>query len=132
MSSIPDKEVLYRYVNPAVFPKDQELLPISIFNDKELSCDWKKIQTQPELSIHVTQGKNLIVSINICDDIRNPKNPKRVGEVVDPWKQTIIHDPLEDIEADPFTPNLSHALIKGKKKAAVTTAIRDNSTHIIV
>lgn len=132
MSQIDDGETLYRYVKPDVLPIGQEELPASIFNDSELSCDWKKLQSAPNLSPHVKNGKRLIVSIEICDGIRNPVNPKQTNVVVAEWKQDIIHDPKAAVETDIFTPNPSHALIKGKKKGAVTTAIRDNSTYTVV
>jgi hypothetical protein len=132
MSNIDDGQVLYRYADPAVFPKGQEELPISIFNDPNLSCDWQKIQDSPDSSPHVANGRSMVVSITICDEFRNPVNPKRTSQVVPEWKQEILHDPLEMKQNDPFTPNPPHALIRGKKKAAVTTGIRKNSTYQIV
>ncbi|MEX5533236.1 hypothetical protein [Pseudomonas syringae] len=132
MSNILDGEVLYRYADPKVFPIGQTELPISIFNDINMSCDWQKIQPNPELSPHVTNGRNMIVSISICDGIRNPTNPKRTAQIVPDWKQDILHDPLPAQPGNAFTPNPSHALIRGKKKGAVTTVIRDNSTFEIV
>lgn len=132
MSNISDGEVLYRYADPKVFPSGQTELPTSIFNDAEMSCDWQRVQANPELSPHVTNGRNMIVSISICDGIRNPTNPKRSAQLVPDWKQDILHDPLLAKPGDAFTPNPSHALIRGKKKGAVTTVIRDNSTYRIV
>ena len=132
MTAIQDGEVLYRYANPHVFPAGQTELPLSIFNDALLSCDWQRLKAAPEASLHVAHGRNMIVSISICDAIRNPANPKRVGVQVPEWRQEIVHDPLPPTEADPFTPNASHALIKGAKKGAVTTAIRENSRYYIV
>ena len=132
MTIIADGETLYRYADPTVFPPGQVDLPVSIFTDAEMSCDWQKLQLAPEHSPHVRSGRRMIVSINVCDSIRNPLNPKRTGEVVPEWKQEIIHDPVEAVDGDPFTPNESHALIKGKKKGAVTSAIRSNSTYRIV
>lgn len=131
MTNIVDGEVLYRYADPKVFPEGQTELPTSIFNDPDLSCDWQKIQCSPELSPHVTNGRNMIVSIAVCDSIRNPTNPKRSTQLVPDWAQDILHDPLPERQGDAFTPNPSHALIRGKKKGAVTTAIRDNSTYTI-
>ncbi|MCB2263416.1 MAG: hypothetical protein LGR52_10875 [Candidatus Thiosymbion ectosymbiont of Robbea hypermnestra] len=125
---IPDGEILYRYVKPAAFPENQQEMPAHFFNDPELSCDWEKIQRHPEQSLHIQQGRNMIVSIRVCDEIRNPRNPKRNGEIVAAWVQKIIHDPLEETPGDPFTPNEAHSLIKGKKKAAVVSAIRNNAT----
>jgi hypothetical protein len=131
MLEIANGEILYRYANPNVLPSGQSELPTAIFNDSELSCDWKALQPAPESSIHVIQGKNMVVGIHICDAIRNPKNPKSNGESVDAWKQNIVHNPLEEIQNDPYTPNQAHSLIQGKKKAAVVCAIRDNSTYSI-
>lgn len=132
MSYIQDGEILYRYADPAAFPEGQTDLPTSIFNDSELSCDWEKLQAAPASSPHVANGRRMVVSITVCDAIRNPTNPKRVGSCVPDWKQEILHDPKEEKEDDAFTPNESHSLIRGKKKGAVTTAIRDNSTFCIV
>jgi hypothetical protein len=132
MSHIQDGEILYRYADSRVFPLGQAELPISIFNDPNLSCDWQRIQLAPASSPHVANGRNMIVSIAICDAIRNPTNPKRTSQLVPDWKQEILHDPLPLKVGDTYTPNPSHALIRGKKKGAVTTVIRDNSTYTIV
>lgn len=126
---ILDGEYLYRYIKPNSFPEDQIEVPHSIFaNDKEMSCDWAKIQSYPEYSYHITEGKNLILRISVCDDIRNPCNPK-VPEVPQPqWHQDIIHDPIakgEDL-THPDVPNPSHSLIRGEKKIHVTKAIARN------
>jgi hypothetical protein len=127
MSDIADGETLYRYANPAAFPPGQEEVPVSIFNDPEMSCDWEKLQAKPETSLHVQHGKTVIVSIKVCDAIRNPVNPKRTSVVVPDWKQEIMHDPLKADPNDKFTPNEAHALVKGRKKAAVLDALRENS-----
>ncbi len=129
---IKNGDILYRYADPKVFPEGQSLLPISVFCDNEMSCDWATKQASPEKSPHITNGRNMIISISICDAVRNPTNPKGRGEVVEAWKQDIVYDPLVAIAGDPFTPNDSHSLIKGRKKGAVTAAIRDNSTYAIV
>ena len=130
---IDDGEILYRYADPRAFPEGQNELPLSIFNDPNLSCDWQKLQFSPASSPHVAHGRNMIVSISVCDFIRNPVNPKRSTQQVPDWRQEILHDPIplrpEDLV---FTPNHSHALIRGKKKGAVTTAIRENSTFAVV
>lgn len=130
--NISDGEILYRYASPGVFPDGQKELPLSIFNDPELSCDWMKYQETPESSPQVTCGRNMIISITVCDEIRNPRNPKRQGEVVSAWLQQFVHKPVVAIVDDPFTPNESHSLIMGKKKGAVTTAIRNNSTYQVI
>ena len=132
MTIIEDGEVLYRYADPRVFPVGQTELPTSIFNDPDLSCDWQKLQSAPASSPHVVGGRNMIVSIAVCDGIRNPVNPRRTAQLVPDWKQEILHDPLPAKPGDGFTPNFSHALIRGKKKGAVTTSIRDNSTYTVV
>lgn len=132
MTIIGDGEVLYRYADPSVFPVGQTELPTCIFNDPEMSCDWKKLQLYPNTSPHISNGRNMIVSISICDGIRNPVNPKRTAQIVPDWRQDIVHDPLPHVANNAFTPNASHALIKGKKKGAVTTAIRDHATYVIV
>lgn len=132
MSEIQDGEILYRYARPDAFPEGQTELPVAIFNDPNLSCDWERLQAAPQTSPHVASGRNMIVSISVCDAIRNPTNPKRLGDKVLEWKQEILHDPLSAREGDIFTPNESHSLIRGKKKGAVTTAIRDNSNYTIV
>ena len=125
---ILDGETLYRYARPDIFPEGQTEIPLSIFNDPELSCDWMKFQKTPELSPQVIHGKSIVIAISVCDAIRNPKNPKQEGQIISEWVQQFLHDPVPPIKDDPFTPNESHSLIKGRKKAAVTTAIRENST----
>lgn len=132
MSHIDDGEILYRYADPVAFPTGQAELPISIFNDLDLSCDWEKLQAAPASSPHVANGRSMVVSIKVCDAIRNPTNPKRLGTKVPDWKQEVFHAPVLEKVGDPFTPNESHALIRGKKKGAVTSAIRDNSTFVIL
>ncbi|MDN3615861.1 hypothetical protein [Vibrio gallaecicus] len=47
---ILDGETLFRYADPKILPEGQEELPLSIFNDKEMSCDWDKYQKSPESS----------------------------------------------------------------------------------
>ncbi len=119
---IPNNELLYRYTNPKAFPEDQTEIPASIFNDPNLSCDWEKYQQEPEKSRHVKEGKTFIIEICVNDNIRFPRNPKRKGEIVEAWKQKIIHDPDEEDD------NYSHSLIQGKKKKAVIEAIQEAST----
>lgn len=122
MQEIDNGERLYRYAKPTAFPHGQSEIPAIIFNDKELSCDWEEYQKNPETSFHIAQGREVIIQITVCEEIKNPTNPKRVGEPVLEWKQEIIHSPSRS--------NDSHSLIKGKKKSAVTTIIRDNSKII--
>lgn len=132
MSNISDGEILYRYADPKVLPIGQVELPASIFTDSDLSCDWQKFQLAPASSPQVAIGRKLIVSITVCDGIRNPTNPKRTAQPVADWKQVIFHDPVPHREGDAFTPNPAHSLVRGKKKGAVTTVMRDNSTYTIV
>jgi len=119
MQEIDNDEKLYRYAKPSAFPAGQSEIPAVIFNDKELSCDWEKYQKNPQNSFHIKQGRKVIIEITVCEEIKNPTNPKRVGKVVLDWKQEVIYAPSKS--------NNSHSLIKGKKKSAVTTIIRDNS-----
>jgi len=126
---IPDGEVLYRYINPDALPDDQKSIPPGIFQTKELSCDWKRYVKNPLDSFHIDEGKTKIIKIDVCDDIRNPKNPKRDGEVVEAWKQKIIHDPVDASEDETHGSNSAHSLIIGKKKAAVVDALIHNSCY---
>ena len=127
MSEISDGEILYRYAKPGAFPQDQAEIPTAIFNDPEMSCDWAYYQTVPEQSFNIQHGRSVIIEITVCDEIRNPTNPKRAGEIVADWKQEIFHDPVELKADDPFTPNKSHSLIKGKKRGPVLASIREHS-----
>jgi hypothetical protein len=126
---IPNEEKLYRYVNPKVFPDDQDEIPTSIFIDKNLSCDWEKYQPTPEKSYHIGEGKNMIIRINVCDEIKQPSNPKRLNIVMADWLQNVIHDPIAigDDVTHPDIENESHSLIQGLKKFHIVAAIRDNS-----
>ncbi|MCU0426710.1 MAG: hypothetical protein MUF71_13900 [Candidatus Kapabacteria bacterium] len=125
---IDDGEILYRYASPSAFPADQEEIPLSIFQDGKLSCDWEKHQPTPEKSLRVIEGKTRLVSINVCNEIRHPRNPKNGGKIEVEWHQEIIHDPMPSIDSPNEPENYSHSLIKGKKKAAIVDAIRRNST----
>ena len=124
---IPDGEILYRFINPSALPDDQQEIPPGIFQDKELSCDWKKYRENPLTSFHIDEGKSIILEIHVNDEIRNPRNPKREGDIVPAWKQEIIHDPQSSLDDPTHGENIAHSLIKGKKKAAVTSALIKNS-----
>lgn len=125
---IPDGEILYKYVNPLAIPEGQEEIPPTIFSQKEMSCDWEKYQKEPEKSFHIVEGKTILVSISVCEEIRNPRNPKNKGNIEPAWSQLILHDPVS-VEDDPkHGANFSHSLIKGKKKGAVQEAIAQHST----
>jgi hypothetical protein len=126
---IPNNEFLFKYVNPSALPVDQEEIPYGIFEDKELSCDWEKYQKKPERSYHIKEGKNLIIKITVCDEIKYPCNPKRPTVKQQAWEQTVEHDPLakgEDL-MHPEIENIAHSLIKGLKRIHITTAIAENS-----
>jgi len=127
MCDIPDGEILYRYALPEALPEDQQELPPQIFNDSNLSCDWCKYQESPDESYQVVKnGKELIISIRVCDDIRNPKNPKN-SDIAEPsWAQRIFHCPIEKDLIN--GPNPAHSLIMGRKKKAVQDAIIKNAT----
>lgn len=127
MFEIANGEILFRYAKPEAFPAGQKEIPTTIFNDKDMSCDWNFYQNRPEDSFNIKRGRSVIIEITVCDDIKNPTNPKRVGERVDSWKQEIRYNPVAEIKDDPFTPNEAHSLIKGSKRGAVTSIIRDNS-----
>ena len=121
-SEIPNGEVLYRWCRSDAFPEDQVEIPASLFGDVVLSCDWAKYRVDPSTSFHVKAGKRRVIAISVCDEIKNPRNPKRIGEVVPAWKQEVVYDPIAE---DPVHgPNDAHSLIKGRKKMAVRDAIR--------
>jgi hypothetical protein len=126
---IPNGEILFKYIKPQSLPDDQSEIPFTIFEDESLSCDWELYQKEPEKSFHIKEGKNIIIAIAICDDIKFPKNPKQSKQHVPAWEQQVIHDPIEIGEdlKHPNISNFSHSLINGLKKKAVTTAIAQNS-----
>lgn len=126
-TEIPDGEILYRYCNPQVFPKGQTDIPTSIFNDRELSCDWERYQKNPFSSFQIQEGKICVIQITVCDAIRNPTNPKRVGQVEPAWHQDIIHSPVTAEDDPVHGANQAHSLIRGSKKLPVVEAIRDNA-----
>ena len=129
-TEIPDNEILFRYFNPKIIPEGQDEIPVSIFQDIELSCDWERIRQNPYSSYHISEGLSGIIAITINDSIRNPVNPKRTGEKVPAWHQEIIYDPVTTIDDKGHEPNLAHSLIVGSKKNAITEAIRDSSVII--
>jgi|GEM_PF-1398017 len=126
---IPNGEFLYKYVNPKSFPADQIEIPHGIFIDREMSCDWEKIQKHPEKSYHIKEGKNIIIQITVCEEIKMPCNPLQPRHKQPAWEQEVIHDPVdkgEDIN-HPLVENQSHSLIKGLKKPHITKTIASNS-----
>lgn len=127
---IPDGEILYRYFNPKIIPDGQEEIPAAIFNDPELSCDWAKFKDNPFSSYHITEGRSGVIAITINDNIRNPKNPKRSGQIVQDWHQDIVYDPIMVVDEKGHLPNNAHSLIRGPKKAAVVEAIKEASEII--
>lgn len=130
MSEIPNGEILFKYIYPKALPEGQDDIPVSIFNDPELSCDWERFRNDPYTSFHIEEGKTTIIAITVSDDIKYPKNPKRKGQIVDAWKQDIIHDPVSEEDDPRHGENFAHSLIKGRKKLAVKEAIKDNSKKI--
>lgn len=125
-SVIPDGEVLYKYLYPKAIPSGQTEIDPGMFCQKEMSCDWARIQKTPEKSFHIEEGKTIIASITVCEAIRNPRNPKNKGEIEPAWRQDIVHDPIDEDPKNGANP--SHSLIAGKKKGPVLAAIANNST----
>lgn len=126
---IANGEYLFKYVNPKFIPTGQTEIPYGIFEDANLSCDWEKYQKKPEKSFHVAEGKNLIIRIKVCDEIKFPCNPTQPRQKQPAWEQKVIHDPIHKGE-DPRHPNVanfSHSMIQGVKKIHVTKAIAQNS-----
>ena len=126
-TEIPDGEILYRYCKPQVFPEGQTEIPISIFTDPEMSCDWERYQKNPFSTFHIPQGKTCVIQITVCDAIRNPTNPKKAGQVIPDLRQDIIHSPVSALDDPVNGENYSHSLIRGPKKFPVAEAIRDNA-----
>ncbi len=120
---IPDGEILFRYAKREAFPPGQDEIPKSIFNDPDLSCDWKKFRANPLSSFHISEGLTYVVAITVNDEIRNPRNPNRVGQIEEAWKQEIIYAPMTANQDTRHGANNAHSLIKGRKKAAVTAAL---------
>ena len=110
-----------------MFPEGQTDIPTSIFNDREMSCDWERYQKNPFSSFHIREGKSCVIQITVCYAIRNPKNPRRVGQVEPAWRQDIIHSPVTAEDDTVHGANQAHSLIRGSKKMPVVEAIRDNA-----
>jgi len=125
---IPNGEILYKYLYPKAIPPGQKEIDPATFSQKEMSCDWAKIQKTPESSFHIKEGKTIIASITVCQAIRNPRNPKNKGEIEPAWKQHIVHDPITENEDPKNGSNPSHSLIYGKKRGPVQEAISNNCT----
>jgi len=126
-SEIPDGETLFRYCYPKAFPEGQNEIPASVFADLKLSCDWQKYRLDPQSSFHISEGKTRLISIQVTDEIRNPRNPKRSGEIVPAWKQDIYHSPISEEDDPAHGENCAHSLIDGRKKIAVRRALVANS-----
>jgi hypothetical protein len=120
---IPNEELLYRFASPSAFPKDQVEIPVSVFHDPELSCDWRRYRLDPRTSPHIAQGRSTIVVIKVCNEVKFPHNER--GVPIPSCFQQIIHDPLDDTQE--FGPNAAHSLVRGRKKLPVITALRNNS-----
>ena len=126
-AEIPNGEILYRYAKPNLFPIGQEDIPAAVFNDAELSCDWAKFQASPECTFHFREGRTVIIEIEICDEIKNPSNPKNSDKLEVAWKQEVVHDPRKKEDDPVHGENHSHSLIIGSKKKGVTVAIKKKS-----
>lgn len=109
---IPDGEILYRYAKPLAdfLPTGQTEIPISLFSDGELSCDWAKYRPDPKTSFHIDEGRTTIIAITVCDAIRNPRNPKNGGSIEEAWHQTIIHEPISAEEDAIHGENYAHSV----------------------
>ena len=81
----------------------------------------------PSESPHVRIGNKLVIEITVCDDIRNPKNPKSKGRLEPAWRQEIIHDPTSEPVYGVEYDNNSHSLIRGLKRKPVREALVANS-----
>lgn len=127
---IPDGEILYKYVKPSSLPADQNDIPVFLFEQYDLSCDWSKYQFEPEKSFHIEEGKNLILKINVCLEIKKPLNPRKANQPQPAWEQEVLHDPIEKGEDKnhPDIENFSHSVIRGLKRLHVTSAIQKNSS----
>ena len=125
---IPDHEVLYRFCRPEAFPPGQMEIPCGLFADRSLSCDWKKMRGDPSTSRHVAEGKTRVIWITVCDEIRNPRNPKRDGQLVPEWRQAITYAPTTDADDPGHAANDAHSLVTGLKKQPVRQALAANST----
>ena len=124
---IPNGEFLFRYCSPMVFPEGQEDIPISIFNDLELSCDWEYYMKNPSSSFHISEGLSVVIKISVCQEIKDIENPKRSGQIVKDWHQDIIYSPIAENADEKHGANEAHSLIKGRKKAPVTQALSNHS-----
>ena len=127
LTEIPDGEILYKYCKPEIFPEGQNEIPASIFYDPEMSCDWERYQKDPFSSFHIPEGKTCVIQITVCDAIRNPTNPKRIGKVEPAWRQDIVHSPVTAEDDTVHGANEAHSLIRGKKRMPVLEAIKDNA-----
>lgn len=129
---IPDGEILYKYLYPKAIPPRQTEIDPGVFSQKEMSCDWAKIQQTPEASFHIKEGKTIIASITVSEAIRHPRNPKNKGAIELAWRQHIIHDPISANEDPKNGANPSHSLIYGKKRGPVQAAIASYCTWRVV
>lgn len=126
-NEIPDGEHLFRYCKPSAFPEGQTEIPVSIFMDREMSCDWRRHRPDPNTSFHIEEGRSVVIVITVCDQIKNPRNPKSKGRLEPEWKQEVVHDPVSAEDDPNHGENFAHSLIKGLKKGPIVTAIKENS-----
>jgi hypothetical protein len=126
---IPDGELLFRYILPEkiILPEGQTTLPTNFFEDGDLSCDWQRHCPNPSLACqYVELHKTFVIAIEVCNEIKNPANPKNSGKVEEAWRQKVLYDPVNDTTI-PCGINLAHAVIRGKKKLPVKEAIANHS-----
>lgn len=126
---IPDGELLFRYISPQRFivPEGQMTLPTNFFEDGDLSCDWAHYCPNPSRACqYVELKKTVVIAIEVCDEIKNPTNPKNSGKVEEAWRQKVLYDPVSD-NTIPCGENLAHAVIRGKKKLPLKEAIANHS-----
>ena len=127
---IPNGEHLFRFFNPQIIPPGQTSIPLAIFNDTELSCDWEYYRSNPFDSFHIEEGCSRVIQITVCDEIKNIRNPLRIGEIVEAWHQNIIYNPVSKEQDEKHGENLAHSLIVGKKKGPVQKALQEHSKEV--
>ncbi len=122
---IPDGEILFRFVAPQAFPPGQTGIPDTIFEIQEMSCDWERFRKDPQTSHHFREGRNVIIELTVCEEIRNPRNPARPSQLQPDWAQKIYYDPIPPEEK--HGPNDAHSVVAGRKRIQVRNALVRNS-----
>ena len=129
-SKIPEGEHLFRYFNPIIIPEGQIDIPVAIFKDKELSCDWEYYKKNPFSSFHIEEGCSRVIQITVCEEIINIRNPRGKGEIVEAWHQDIIYSPISQEQDEKHGENPAHSLIIGKKRDVVCNALKEHSKEV--